>query len=437
MAFNTVIENKYVSRILNNPLFKDSFWAVGGNGLGNALMLLSGIIIARMLGKDLYGEYGMVKTSMFYLAIFSTFSLGDTSTKYVAEYLQKDSTAIRSIIKSSFEISLITSSSICFLMIVFAERLAVFVNTPQLATAFRFIGCVIVFRSLSTVGAGVLGGLKEYKILGRNNVISGVFMFVLCIPLTYQWGLMGSLFTLLLSQCVLAIINTISVYNKYKTYPVVEHRGFGKQMVIFSYPFAINELLFALSSWGVNILLAKYATTGDLGMYTACSQWNAIILFMPGLLGNVILSYLSTSFVEKSQNHSRIINRMLMVNFVCTIIPFLLVVAFSKYIVGYYGPSFAGMEMVLFIMIWGTIFICFTRVFQSNLMSEGKKWVAFVIRSSYNVLSVLLVYVVLKWTNGKDAALNMAYISLFINFIGFLMYFIAYKYEVRKSCSKC
>jgi O-antigen/teichoic acid export membrane protein len=43
-------------KILQSKLFKDSFWAVFGNGFGNALMLFSGIIIARLLGKDLYGE---------------------------------------------------------------------------------------------------------------------------------------------------------------------------------------------------------------------------------------------------------------------------------------------------------------------------------------------------------------------------------------------
>ena len=43
-----------IKRFKLNKFAKDSFWSVFGNGLGNALMLLAGIIIARMLGKDLY-----------------------------------------------------------------------------------------------------------------------------------------------------------------------------------------------------------------------------------------------------------------------------------------------------------------------------------------------------------------------------------------------
>ena len=68
-------------KIKTNKLAKDSFWSIFGNGLGNLLLLIAGIIIARFLGKDLYGEYGIVKTTMFYIAAFSTFGLGYTSTK--------------------------------------------------------------------------------------------------------------------------------------------------------------------------------------------------------------------------------------------------------------------------------------------------------------------------------------------------------------------
>ena len=93
-------------RLLQSKLFKDSFWAVFGNGLGNALLLLAGILIARFLGKDLYGEYGVVKTTMFYIATFATFGLGYTSTKYIAQYKEIDTSRIHKLVKDSLYITL-------------------------------------------------------------------------------------------------------------------------------------------------------------------------------------------------------------------------------------------------------------------------------------------------------------------------------------------
>ena len=423
-----------ISRLRNNSLFKDSFWAVGGNGIGNALMLFSGIFIARTIGKDLYGEYGMVKTTMFLMALFSTFALGDTSTKFIAEYIQKDVSFIRKIIHASFRISFVCSATLCVLLVIFSKKLAVFINTPQLEEAFKFLGIIIVFRSINTVGAGILGGFKAYKKLGINNIIAGVTMLTLAIPGTLYWSLYGALCALLLSQVTLSILNTYQVYKFSKMYliPNVPKGSFEKELLLFSYPFALNELVYSLSSWGCSLLVAKYATIGDLGMLSACNQWNAIILFMPGLLGNVVLSYLSTTAVSNMSTHKMIIRRMLIVNFVCTFIPFVMVIMASGYIADYYGPTFKGMEMVLGIKVLCTIFMCLTRVYQSNLMSEGKKWLAFYIRSSYNILDLLLTYIVLLVTDGRNAAINLSWSSLFICVISLLLYSFFYHYSNRK-----
>ena len=78
-------KSKIIYIIKYSKLAGDSFWALFGNGLGNLLIMVSGILIARLLGKDLYGQYGVVKSTMFYIASFSCFGMGVTSTKYVSQ----------------------------------------------------------------------------------------------------------------------------------------------------------------------------------------------------------------------------------------------------------------------------------------------------------------------------------------------------------------
>ena len=48
-----MILNEVKKKLIQSKLAKDSFWAVFGNGFGNALLLLAGIIIARLFGMDL------------------------------------------------------------------------------------------------------------------------------------------------------------------------------------------------------------------------------------------------------------------------------------------------------------------------------------------------------------------------------------------------
>ena len=414
--------NKFSQRLRNSSFFKDSFWAVFGNGLGNFLMLLSGILIARFLGKDLYGEYGVVKSTMFLIALFATFGLGDTSTKYIAEYIQKDVAQIRNIINASLRIVCLFSGGMCLLLLISAEALAEFVKVPHMAVAFRFLGIIIVFRALNTVGAGLLGGFKDYRKLGINNVIAGLSMLSLAIPLTLLWDLKGSLIALLLSQVLLSVLNLIAVSRKSHIYSRKYQQRFEKEMLSFSFPFALNEFVYTVCSWLGTLLMTRYSSVGELGIGSAAGQWNSIIMFMPGLLGNVILSYLSTTARTNERQHSLIIRRMLLVNFVCTVIPLFIVVLFSDLITELYGPTFVTMKPVLVVSIIGTIFACLTRVFQSNLMSEGKKWRAFTIRSSYNFLQLVVSYVVLRLTNGVDAAYNLAWVSSSIALFSLFLY---------------
>lgn len=426
--------SKLKERLISSSFFKDSFWAVGGNGLGSGLLLLSGILIARLLGKDLYGEYGMVKTTMFLLALFSTFALGDTSTKYIAEYVKKDKTRVRELIKDSLQISLITSLAMSIALVAFAQQLADFINAPQLVLSFRFLGLIIVVRSLNTVASGILGGVRYYKQLGVYNVISGIVMLITCIPLTYYFSLSGALLSLVLSQFILTVLTLKEVWIVYRTFPIGQNIGYIRELLVFSFPFALNELIFSISSWGKSLLLTKYSSLGELGMYSAASQWFAIVLVIPGLLGNVILSYLSSSAAESSNTHNTIIKRMLLANFVSTLIPLVGVALCSGWITDYYGPTFAGMQIVLLIAISGAVFACMSRVYQSALMSENRKWAAFGVRSSYNAMNLVISFIVLKFTDGVDAARNMALVGLFVNFLSLILYIGVY-YSKRKSPS--
>ncbi len=411
-----------LSKLRQSRLFHDSFWAVLGNGVGNFLMLISGILIAKYLGKDAYGEYGMVKSTMYYIALFSTLSLGTTSTKFVAEYIQKNKDEVPSIVASTMMITFVFSLVLSFLLFLFSSSLSSFINAPQLCKPFRFLGIIIFFRALGTVCSGILGGYKDFRGVGINSIVSGVIMVTLCIPMTIHFGTAGALVTLLLSQVFLGISNLMRVRSITDRIETKGNISYIKRLINFSYPFAIAELVYSFSALGVNLLITKYASVGELGLFTACTQWNSIILFMPGLLSNVILSHLSSTYVNNELAHKSILRKMLLVNFSCTIIPFLAVYLLSPWISKYYGPSFAGMKSVLVIITLSTLFICLARVFQSELTSVGKKWTLMIIRCSYNILILIVSYVVLVKTNGENAAINMAYISVSINALSLALY---------------
>ena len=62
-----------IERLRRSPLFKDSMWSLIGSTVGRGLSLIAGILVARFLGKEIYGEYGIIKTTLSNIEIFSSF----------------------------------------------------------------------------------------------------------------------------------------------------------------------------------------------------------------------------------------------------------------------------------------------------------------------------------------------------------------------------
>lgn len=154
---------KIFNKILHSKLFQDSFWSVFGNGLGSAFLLAAGVLIARILGSEMYGEYGVVKSTMFSIAAFSSFGLGVSSTKYVAQYVAENKQYLRSLISSCYAITACSSGLFASVLLIFAAPLSEWLGTPGIVVPFRFLGIIVVCRSINITQLGILSGLKKFK----------------------------------------------------------------------------------------------------------------------------------------------------------------------------------------------------------------------------------------------------------------------------------
>ena len=404
------------NRLQKSKLLKDSFWAVFGNGLGNCLLLIAGIIIARILGKDLYGEYGMVKTTMFYIASFSTLGLGFTSTKYIADSVSNAPDKLRHIIKTSLGTTFAFSMLLCILLFVFSGALANYIEEPQSAPAFRALGLIVVLRAINTISAGILAGYKSFKAIGINSVISGSVLLLFASILTYKFGLTGSFVALALSQVVNALLNFLVVVQHYNSSVVSSvDCSVSKEMLLFTIPVAIQEFSYMVSTWGGTMILTKYASLGEVGLWSAASQWNAIILFIPHLLVNVVLSHLS-GLSRNPDGHSKMLKKMLIINFVCSFLPFVVVYLFAGVISTFYGNTFVGLKAVIRVVTFSSVISCLSTVFQSSLLSKGRNWLLLFFRMIRDVLMILALWVVL--TKGVEkASLSYSWIYVFASLV--------------------
>lgn len=415
-------------KLRNNQLLKDSTWAVFGNGVGYLFVLLSGIVIARIIGKDLYGEYGVVKNAMLYVGALASFGTGLTSTKYIAESISKSTEGTKMIIRNSVLISLSFSVLLGVLLFLFAVEVADLMDQPKLISAFKYLGIIIVFRALTITQSGILSGLKKFKVLGINNILAGFVFLALSYPLTSTWGLIGAFYSLITYHAVLFFANILFIFPYYKGEKDRKSGYSVKKILSDSFPLTLQGLSEYLANFVLIFFFTKYASLGEYALFSVATQWNAIVIFIPSLLSNVVLSYLSTS-LDNNNNYFVLFRRMVYVNLFCSLGPFIGVVCFSGIIVSFYGPTFSGLQLVLCVYLIASVSMCTSQVYVSDMIARNGNWKLLFFKVVRDVFIVAVSYVILSNMLFDRAALIVSV----INIIGAFLFLLILSIDKRLS----
>jgi O-antigen/teichoic acid export membrane protein len=381
-----------------SKLLIDSFWSVLGNVIGYSLLFIAGVIVARILGKNLYGEYGMLKSIFTSIGMFSTFGLSYTGTKYVAELKGVSLSKTGNFIKKSAIITFVLSLLCSMLLFYYSQEIATkWLESTSISFYLKTFSLLIMLYAFTYLLLALIAGLGEFKALAKINSITGLFSFVLTTLFTIKWSLKGAMVALLLSQvinCLLSLkviikkIGYKSLFQKKINSDLISF----KEILSFSLPIALQETIYTFSTWFINLFILWYGSYGDIGLYSAAIQWNSIILFVPGILRNVILTHLTES--NSSSSFNRIFKNVSLLSFVVTFIPCVVIFALSGIIEKSYGPTFAGLDYLISIACISAIFMSIRNVYAQVFMAKGLNWQMFFIRL-FGDLSVLLVAFIL------------------------------------------
>ncbi len=419
-----------VVRARKSSLFRDSFWALFGSALGKGLSLLAGIAIARFLGKEIYGEYGMIKNTLLMIAVFSSFGLGYTATKFIAESRNENPHRALLVHRIAQRVTLVASGFIAMLVCVFADYVAVWLEAPHLVNVLRLSAVAIVFNAVNTTQTGELSGYNAYKAIAVNNLIAGVLTFFLSVGFTYLWALEGAIVALVLSLIANCMLNYFSLRRELcRDNLQIKDNVLFKEILSFSFPVALQESLYSVTHWLNVVILIKLAGYGELGLSSAAGQWMAVMLFVPGALRNVALSHLSATNTDRTANHQTL-KKLLMVNFVSTFIPFLVILILSGWICSWYGEDYKGMQAVLNVSVFTAVVNSLTNVFVQEFMAKNRNWYLFFTRLLRDVGILVVAYFCLLEIK-HSGALIFAIVSFCFQTLYFMFLWFKYKLVMK------
>lgn len=397
----------YINRILSSSigsrLVKGAFWSLTGALISRGLMLLASIFVARMLGRDVYGEYGMIRSTVTMFAVFAGFSLGMTATKYVAQLRYTDPERTGRIMALSGVFAVITGGIITIAVVVCAPWIAVkTINAPHLVGELRLAAVILFFGALNGAQTGALAGFEAFRSIARVNLLVGLSSFPLLVGGAYFGGLRGSVWALIVNIVINWALNNLAIRNECKKFKVpFLLKGClseWRTLVGFSLPAALGGFMVSPVVWICNAVLVNMPQGyGQMALFDAANQWRIGILFIPSTIGQIVLPMLSDYHHLEDQASFRFILKInLYVNAGAALAIALPVAALSPWIMKSYGAGFVGGAWVLIILSASTIVSAVNNVIGQAIVSAGKMWLGLFFNTLWAISMVVVSYICIK-----------------------------------------
>jgi O-antigen/teichoic acid export membrane protein len=379
---------RYLERIqashLGYRLAKGIFWSMAGAVISRGLMLLASILVARILGREVYGEFGMIRSTVSMFVVFAGFGLGMTATKHVAEFRDRDPARAGRVMAISGLFATATGLLVAATVFLSAPWLAAkTINAPHLAGELR-IGAIILFLdALNGAQTGALAGFEAFQSIAKVNLWVGLASFPLLVCGVYWGGLRGGVIALTANMAVNWVLNHLALRKEASRYRVpFTLKECTRELPIlwkFSVPAALSGFMVSPVMWACNAFLVNQPDGyGQMGIFNAADQWRVAVLFIPATISQIALPMLSSlNGLDDRLRYRKVLKYNMILNGGMGLAGATLISIAAPWIMRSYGEAFESGGWVLACLVFSAVLIALNQVIGQAIVSKGKMWAAF------------------------------------------------------------
>ena len=197
MKLVSSIKTKLDSSELLQRIMKAIIFGIGGSVGSRVLKMISGVIISRILGKETYGQFSMVNSTVTLFVTFSGIGVGATLTRYVALYRQTPKK-----MKYYWNIKYFCWFVVSYCLIIFI----IILNTYHFGlVAVMFIHILrlhllLYFYCTRFYQQSILLGMEKYKNSAKIELVQYGIYVVLSGLLSAWKGINGAIWALLITS---------------------------------------------------------------------------------------------------------------------------------------------------------------------------------------------------------------------------------------------
>ncbi len=381
---------------LARRMFHGAFWSFSGTAMGKLCLLVAGVLCAHLLKQEVFGQLGMIRSTLNIFIVFGASGIGVTATKLISTYRTNDIPRLLRMTRLTFRLAWVMALVLMVFCFVLARPIARHIlHAEHLTFELQIASVLLLFSILYGVQNGVLTGLEQFKIMARNTFVGSLLEAVLMVAGAYFWGLTGAIVGLGIGLGALFWVNQLSIKKHYAQYVVGEmqptHTPNDWSMLLNDcIPATLSALMVTPTFWGIRTILLQHDGYNSLALFEAADQWKVMMLFIPTAISQMVLPILTSIRQQRQQfRHVLLANIALIVGISSMIT--LLVLLLGGPIMQLYGKGFSD-KMPLVYLALSNIFSAYSNIIEMSIYSKNKMWQAFVINLFWAIALLISAY---------------------------------------------
>jgi O-antigen/teichoic acid export membrane protein len=399
-----------------------AFWGMIGTISTRIITVVLSFLLARILGKELFGEYGIINTTASMVNSFAGLGIGVTVTRYIASLKNTNPERAGRIIALSSIVTWCSAIIYGSLLFLFAPWLAEkTLAAPHLGKLLQISSITIAFSVINSVQTSTLTGVEAFKSSSILSTVTGILQSLLVVIFAYLFGIKGAITALAASSFIIVLFYYFVSRSKLKQLSIkIDYKNAWREkkvLIKYSLPAFLSTITMGPTIWASNAFLANAPNGyGQLGIYNAAMQWDTFLRFFPALISTAVLPVMSDLFGKGDKKGSLNLMWKMMKITAFIVIPIAIIISFcSPLLIKLYGKSFEGGHWAIVLVVFTTVFSTISAHLGTYIVASGKMWIGFAINVGWAAVFILLSYLLVKWgAEGLAGARLLAYILHFI-----------------------
>jgi O-antigen/teichoic acid export membrane protein len=268
---------------------KGSFHLLWGLVISTVISSIATIFIARILGSDLYGLYGIVLIIPSLIGVFRDWGITSAMVRCTAQFRSENRVSeIRSIIVSGIVFEIVLGMALSAISFALSGYLAVNVfHRPEITSLIQIASISILAGGLINAATAAFTGIEKMHLYSIMLICQSTIKTIIIITLVVLGlGTSGAVIGYTVAMVIAGLIGVALVWAQYTNLPklsnvTLEIKAYIKLMLAYGVPLSLSAIISGFQSQYYAFLLPIFYVTNNavIGNYGIAQTFVILISF--------------------------------------------------------------------------------------------------------------------------------------------------------------